>query len=160
MDNGSGNRKQSRLGVAVAYVLSIPVIYVLSFGPAMAFSFIKSSKFSGPGVDGVFAHEKSERQLRGLYLPLIRAADAVGAERALWKYAGLFGIADDKFLLRQRAVAMTDRAHKALVGGEIEKARSFVNRAMEFDTVYEVLDRTPEYVLDELQNMPRMTKYE
>lgn len=151
MDNENNSRGPSRIGIATTLALSLPVLYVLSFGPVMAFSFIKSSSFEDKGVEGLFAQAKSEKQFRRAYLPLIRTADAIGAEPALWKYVSLFGLADRHSLLRQRALAMTERAHDALIDGDLEKARSFANRAEGIDCWYGLLDDTPDRIFFLLQ---------
>jgi hypothetical protein len=131
--------------MAVTIALVTLIIYVLSFGPAFAFS---NSKY----FCAFFANEWSrDRVLRQVYHPLVHTAETAGAEPMLWWYAGVFGTANRNSLTRHRSVAVLAIAKDALVAGDIERARSLTRRADEFDCWYDLLDDTPDYLFSLIQ---------
>lgn len=126
--------------MAATIALALVMFYVLSFGPAFAFS---NSKY----FSSFFVNEWSrDRVLRHVYRPLVRTAETVRAEPVLWWYAGVFGPANRDSLTRHRSVAMLTTAKDALVAGDVERARSLTLQAEKFDCAYDLFDDTPDYL--------------
>ncbi|HEY3969025.1 MAG TPA: hypothetical protein VGM05_31030 [Planctomycetaceae bacterium] len=140
MDDEAEIRGRGRIAVTATIGLSLVVLYALSIGPVFGLCYSKHSSFLFKDVGC------RDSVLRRLYSPLIRSSETVGAERALWPYAGVFGADGRSSYIWFRAVELLMAAQDALAVGDIEKARSMTLRAEKFDVAYDVLGYTPEYV--------------
>jgi hypothetical protein len=150
MSDETESRSQSRFATAAAIALSLTIFYVLSIGPVVGLCYSQyfNNRFN--------KSESRDQTLMRIYFPLIRTAEAIGANSVVSWYSGVFGRTNRPRFEKLRALSLLAAAQDALAAGDIERARSLTLRARSLrDVRYRMFGVSPELVLERIKEMER-----